>query len=362
MSTSEKDLKEFPFGSWPTGGILTKFQPLFKGEYVMPKIPDRDYEQAESRVHRTVQPVTVRTTIDTRKLEQLMDDPTWKQRFLDEIQRASRNMSERLMLGAFNNGATTMKDPPSGPPPFLPGDQVQLKSGTSAIRVLECEFFWCSSPKTTPHRYAKAKHGRAPRRGWYVRFAYESSLKYTQSEYDGKWREAEDFKLMNRSSLKYAKEDTLGVKPYPIWDEVPYRVIVPDDDSYEVEVDMSHKALYQTKEEPPRFGTFLTKNSTGKIVLEMKGKDGEVEAFDKAEVEEVMPYTVKMKRMAGNGGNDVRHYECTEGDVKQDQILLQISNGQMWRVLELDTKQRQPHRSNNGFIAITGEAIMASGE
>ena len=59
----------------------------------------------------------------------------------------------------------------------------------------------------------------------------------------------------------------------------------------EKENEMTNK-LFQTKEEKPRYGTFLAKNSKGETVLDMKGT-GVPEAFGKNEIEEVLPYTIK---------------------------------------------------------------------
>ena len=118
-------------------------------------------------------------------------------------------------------------------------------------------------------------------------------------------------------------------------------------------------ALYQTKETPPRFGTMLTKNSKGQIVLEMKGKDGNVEAFAPDAIEEVMPYTVEIARFqGGTDSSDKRTYECKFGDVKVGDVLVQLSNGSMYEVTALDTKSRSPTKSKNGFFRLSGDRLI----
>lgn len=116
--------------------------------------------------------------------------------------------------------------------------------------------------------------------------------------------------------------------------------------------------LYQTKEPIPRFGTYLTKNSQGQIVLEMKGAGGQVEAFDSTKVDEVMPYTVELTRFQG-GDNDGPNkiYEMKEGSVKVGDVLVQLSNGAVWEVTKLDMKTRGANQSKNGFLRLHGDRI-----
>jgi hypothetical protein len=60
------------------------------------------------------------------------------------------------------------------------------------------------------------------------------------------------------------------------------------------EPEMTKPSLYQTKETPVRYGTFLIKNSGGQMVLEMKGEGGKVESFDENAIEVVTHYTVEL--------------------------------------------------------------------
>ena len=97
--------------------------------------------------------------------------------------------------------------------------------------------------------------------------------------------------------------------------------------------------LYQTNEETARFGTFLTKDSQGRIVLEMKGSAG-VEAFDPKTVEEVMPYTVAMTQTTDHNSSRV-HVEMPKGQVSKGDILLSAQDGNLYTVVQTDTKSKR---------------------
>ena len=209
------------------------------------------------------------------------------------------------------------------PPPFKTGDTVRLKSGRKPIRVLEVDYFHCSSPESSP---PKIKKWTRPRKGWYIQFMYASEMSYrynNEREYRT-WREADDFVFYNP----------------------------------EGETTMTQQQLYQTKEEKPRFGTFLTRTSTGKIALEMKG-GGEVETFDKTEIEEVTPHTVCIKRFQGgeNSNGEERHYEMKPDSVAVDDVLVHLSTGALYKVIKVDTKQKSARKSKKGFFKLQGSFV-----
>lgn len=214
-------------------------------------------------------------------------------------------------------------------PPFKTGDEVRLRNGGSKIIVLEVDYFFCNRSTTMPPRYKKSRYGKSPMAGWYIRFAYVSSISYHRNhghENRG-WREAEDFVLFNTSQVEKEAQ------------EMP--------------------TLYQTKEDKPRFGTLLTKNSKGQLVLEMKGKEGEVEVFSSDSVDEVMPFTVELSIFQGGPSADrqKRHYELDESSVELGDILYQISNATMWEVTALNTKCRSPTNTKNGFFKLEGKRL-----
>lgn len=94
--------------------------------------------------------------------------------------------------------------------------------------------------------------------------------------------------------------------------------------------------LFQTIESgktKPRYGTFLTIDSKGRYVLEMKGKGGEIEPFESETVVEVVPYTVEVR--AANGS--FYDFKVTEGSVEVNDML--IDSGSTFIVCILDTKK-----------------------
>lgn len=95
--------------------------------------------------------------------------------------------------------------------------------------------------------------------------------------------------------------------------------------------------LYQVKKTPERFGIYLTRNSASQMVLEMKGENGKVEAFPEEELELVTPYTIRLRKIGGEGTLDL----VAEKDVfNKNDILMETTAGSLWRVSDLDTKVR----------------------
>lgn len=84
----------------------------------------------------------------------------------------------------------------------------------------------------------------------------------------------------------------------------------------------SSPKLYQTLDKDPQFGTFLAKNSLGKIVLEMK-PSGVPQAFDPSEIEEVKPYTIS----ARDYNNNAHHYTTSKDRVVIGDIIALTKGG-----------------------------------
>lgn len=78
--------------------------------------------------------------------------------------------------------------------------------------------------------------------------------------------------------------------------------------------------LFEVKDE---FGTLLAINSSGKYVLEMKGQSGEVKAFNKEEVKEVVPFQFSVKFSSGG----LYTFFGKEGSVEVGDILMRTDNG-----------------------------------
>ena len=107
--------------------------------------------------------------------------------------------------------------------------------------------------------------------------------------------------------------------------------------------------LYQTKEETPRFGTLLATNSAGKYVIEMKGT-GEVLTFDKGDVEEVKPYTVRIKFQDSSNEYD---YLSRKGDVEKGDMIIVDGNGHIAKVTAVDTKSDRATKELSGRKVVT---------
>lgn len=85
--------------------------------------------------------------------------------------------------------------------------------------------------------------------------------------------------------------------------------------------------------EGEKYGTFLTFDSQGRYVLEMKNNEG-IKAFTKAEVEEVRPYTVAVSFI--NSTNSQYHYWAKEGELEVGDLV--ILDGSIVEVRQIDTK------------------------
>lgn len=107
--------------------------------------------------------------------------------------------------------------------------------------------------------------------------------------------------------------------------------------------------LFQTKESTPRFGTLLATNSAGKYVIEMKGT-GEVLTFDKGDVEEVKPYTVRIKFQDSSNEYD---YLSRKGDVEKGDMIIVDGNGHIAKVTAVDTKSDRATKELSGRKVVT---------
>lgn len=105
--------------------------------------------------------------------------------------------------------------------------------------------------------------------------------------------------------------------------------------------------LYETKEETPRFGTYLAINSAGRLVLEMKGT-GNVETFDKKDVEEVKPYTVRVRYGTQNNGSKGYEFFAKKGEVSVGDLLYLTDYKEFAVVDAVDTKSNRATKNLHG--------------
>lgn len=166
--------------------------------------------------------------------------------------------------------------------PFEVGDRVRLVRGQTPLVVIEV---MRTSSSNRPMIKAKYKHHR--------HWLYADRIP---------WRQASDFVHYEESNEKEKSMTYINTE------------------------------LYETKD--GKFGTLLARNSTGQLVLEIKGT-GEVIAVDPAEATVVRPYTVKLKSLLERSNG--YHAETVPGSVEVGDVILR-DNGTLWTVTVLDTK------------------------
>lgn len=115
-----------------------------------------------------------------------------------------------------------------------------------------------------------------------------------------------------------------------------------------------------SEDHPKRFGTFLTQNSQGEYVLEMKGENGKVEAFPKDWLELVVPYTVQLVCVPPNESG--MHIQAEPGKLNKGDLLILESNGKMFRVAAVDTKNRSPRCGSLTFFKLSGESVTVGND
>lgn len=106
--------------------------------------------------------------------------------------------------------------------------------------------------------------------------------------------------------------------------------------------------LYQVKG-TEIYGTKLATNSSGQFVLEMKGS-GEVKAYPKEYLEEVLPFTVAVQFL--DGTNNQKYHYLYDGPVKLrvgDLLFIESTTG-FAKVTDVDTKSKKAMTVLTGFI------------
>lgn len=213
--------------------------------------------------------------------------------------------------------------------PFVTGDEVRLKTGDATMVILEVDFFHIPPRDWVKYKWGgRYKNRQVPCGQWYVRACYKSSLGHMyETENTRSWREATDHVLLARNN-EPEQEPEKEVEPMA--------------------------KLYQTKDKDPRFGTFLTKNSNGHFVLEMKGENGKVEAFPEDKIEEVLPYTIELSRLGVEGSpkGSSCHVIGVKGQVKKDDVLLELNTSYLWRVTKLNSVCRSPKENKSKWLQI----------
>lgn len=96
---------------------------------------------------------------------------------------------------------------------------------------------------------------------------------------------------------------------------------------------MNQNTLFQTKEEKPRYGTYIATNPSGRVVLAM---DTGYEDFDQKDLEEVIPHTVQIEFANGQ----THHFSIPANKLQVDDLV--VMGIHLGRVVKVDTKSRNP--------------------
>lgn len=123
----------------------------------------------------------------------------------------------------------------------------------------------------------------------------------------------------------------------------------PDPSASQMEETMADdKTLYQVIGEE-RYGEHIATNSTGDLVLEMKGENGKVETFPKAKVKEVLPYTCVI------GG---AHWEVpVEAGLEEGDLLLFPEARDFLMVEKVDSQSKRRNQLPRGVRKIASTKI-----
>lgn len=207
------------------------------------------------------------------------------------------------------------------PPLFSPGDIVRLKTGKSPQRVV----------RTRWDQYRKIQQVIA----YYL--SSESEIR--------RYQQISGSQEIPHAFLRHPRDQHDFVLWEPETEDQPKEKMMTD--LYQVRM--------QDDNETPRFGTKLTENSQGQYVLEMKGEGGKVEAFNPTDLELVVPYTVQLVCVPPNDSG--MHIQCEAGKLEKGDLLILESNGKMFRVAAVDTKNRCPKTGSMTFFKLSGENV-----
>jgi hypothetical protein len=218
---------------------------------------------------------------------------------------------------------------------FEAGDIVRLKKGKSPLIVTRPtvtgrQLGYCYMSEHSGGYFSKHSLNDLPD------YDLRKSNKYLEYNSE-KFRDINDFELFDWDSC-LEKHDRLRYYADQIKLRMGRKPMAPK--------------LYQTKEEKPRFGTLLTTNSKGQFVLEMKGKDGEVEPFDKDMIEEVMPYTVQLAMV---GSSCHMEWPCA---AEVGEVFLDPTTGVFAKVVGADTKTRNSKPFCENFVRLQTTPVV----
>jgi len=108
---------------------------------------------------------------------------------------------------------------------------------------------------------------------------------------------------------------------------------------------MSGNPLYKVKSEET-YGFVVGKDSKGRLLLEIKG-NGSIRAFEKEELEEVLPYTICVRH-----SGYTEHYLTEDGLYEKGDILLIQDDDDfgLARVIEVNTRYKNASEEMSSFV------------
>jgi hypothetical protein len=115
-----------------------------------------------------------------------------------------------------------------------------------------------------------------------------------------------EYRVTNVDHYNYLNLRNCNTQKMMYSEHTSHYVIVRDKDDTIVTNKNPDGKLFQTITEPHLRGIWLAVNANGKVVLDMEGQNSTYREFDKDEIEQVMPYTVRVKFIAVSPRDDTQ--------------------------------------------------------
>ena len=168
--------------------------------------------------------------------------------------------------------------------------------------------------------------------------------------------------LTEEQLLEYPKADKVRpIDDIVLWDpddpDMPKNYhLSKNKNSYRKSEPMT-KTLYQTivaDGDQSQYGEKIATDSSGRIVLEMKGS-GDVKTFLKSEIKEVIPYTFEAKSLISSG--HTCHYSIDDPSAVELGCIIVSKSLNLYMVTKLDSKSKKPKKAFVGTVLTTSQII-----
>ncbi len=179
---------------------------------------------------------------------------------------------------------------------------------------------------------------------------YKNPLKNKEREFKNNFTEAANFWQKVRKSAEHKKATEPNINDY-----------VHSEWITEKENIMENKTLYKIKKGDSEevYGHFLTKDSQGLSVFEVKGGNGGVIAATEKEFEKVLPHTIGIT-FGGTEEDDyqIYHYFAKPEQFSVNDIIITSNSYTLARVVAVDTKAESATKYLTGFILGNAKPIV----